>query len=131
MRTGVIQHNKSFVLLCVFRIPLLPPHPPSTLSEAYRSAYGEPHHYYSNRNLLDPNMAYCKYPSPLFTAFLMNLLVVHSASSFIILMCFRWSFVCSRCRPSCVLLECTTGGSCPIPVWQPQPSQPAQWKQLP
>ncbi|XP_053179175.1 centrosome and spindle pole-associated protein 1-like isoform X2 [Scomber japonicus] len=40
------------------RIPLLPPHPPSTLSEAYRSAYGEPHHYYSNRNLLDPNMAY-------------------------------------------------------------------------
>ncbi|CAK6969350.1 centrosome and spindle pole-associated protein 1-like isoform X2 [Scomber scombrus] len=40
------------------RIPLLPPHPPSTLSEAYRSTYGEPHHYYSNRNLLDPNMAY-------------------------------------------------------------------------
>ncbi|KAM9356849.1 centrosome and spindle pole-associated protein 1-like [Symphorus nematophorus] len=40
------------------RLPFLPPHPPSTLSEAYRSPYGEPHHYYSTRNLLDPNMAY-------------------------------------------------------------------------
>ncbi|XP_059202020.1 centrosome and spindle pole associated protein 1-like [Centropristis striata] len=39
------------------RIPMCPPHPPSTLSEAYRSPYAEPHHYY-NRNLLDPNMAY-------------------------------------------------------------------------
>ncbi|KAI3352031.1 hypothetical protein L3Q82_020843, partial [Scortum barcoo] len=40
------------------RIPFLPPHPPSTLNEAYRSPYGEPHHYYGARNLLDPNMAY-------------------------------------------------------------------------
>ncbi|XP_054453960.1 centrosome and spindle pole associated protein 1-like isoform X3 [Anoplopoma fimbria] len=40
------------------RIPLFPPHPPSALSEAYRSPYGEPHHYYGTRNLLDPNMAY-------------------------------------------------------------------------
>ncbi|XP_042349771.1 centrosome and spindle pole-associated protein 1-like isoform X2 [Plectropomus leopardus] len=40
------------------RIPLFAPHPPSTLSDAYRSPYGEPHHYYSTRNLLDPNMAY-------------------------------------------------------------------------
>ncbi|XP_070819475.1 centrosome and spindle pole-associated protein 1-like isoform X1 [Chaetodon trifascialis] len=40
------------------RIPLFPPHPPSTLSEAYRSPYGEPNHYYGTRNLLDPNMAY-------------------------------------------------------------------------
>ncbi|XP_044220221.1 centrosome and spindle pole-associated protein 1-like isoform X1 [Thunnus albacares] len=40
------------------RIPLLPPHPPSTLGETYRSPYGEPHHYYGTRNLLDPNMAY-------------------------------------------------------------------------
>ncbi|XP_049898888.1 centrosome and spindle pole-associated protein 1-like isoform X3 [Epinephelus moara] len=40
------------------RIPLFPPHPPSTLSESYRSPYGEPHHYYGTRNLLDPNMAY-------------------------------------------------------------------------
>ncbi|KAM7417115.1 hypothetical protein PAMA_016971 [Pampus argenteus] len=40
------------------RVTLLPPHPPSTLGEAYRSQYGEPHHYYSTRNLLDPNMAY-------------------------------------------------------------------------
>ncbi|XP_070692820.1 centrosome and spindle pole-associated protein 1-like isoform X2 [Pempheris klunzingeri] len=39
------------------RIPF-PPHPPPTVNEAYRSPYGEPHHYYSNRNLLDPNMAY-------------------------------------------------------------------------
>nr|XP_020451196.1 centrosome and spindle pole-associated protein 1-like isoform X2 [Monopterus albus] len=41
------------------RIPLLPPHPPSTLSEAYRSLHTEPHHFYSNRNLLDPNPAFC------------------------------------------------------------------------
>nr|XP_046262553.1 centrosome and spindle pole associated protein 1-like isoform X2 [Scatophagus argus] len=40
------------------RIPLVPPHPPSTVSETYRSPYGEPHHYYGSRNLLDPNMAY-------------------------------------------------------------------------
>ncbi|XP_074503831.1 centrosome and spindle pole associated protein 1-like isoform X2 [Sebastes fasciatus] len=40
------------------RIPSFPPHPPSALSEAYRSPYGEPHHYYGTRNLLDPNMAY-------------------------------------------------------------------------
>ncbi|XP_068570311.1 centrosome and spindle pole-associated protein 1-like isoform X2 [Cebidichthys violaceus] len=40
------------------RIPLFPPHPPSALSEAYRSPYGEPHHYYGTRTLLDPNMAY-------------------------------------------------------------------------
>ncbi|XP_070769650.1 centrosome and spindle pole-associated protein 1-like [Enoplosus armatus] len=41
------------------RIPLFLPHPPSTISEAYRSPYGEPHHYYGSRNLLDPSMAYC------------------------------------------------------------------------
>ncbi|XP_078117224.1 centrosome and spindle pole-associated protein 1-like isoform X4 [Sander vitreus] len=40
------------------RMPLFPPHPPSTLSEAYRNPYGEPHHYYGTRNLLDPNIAY-------------------------------------------------------------------------
>ncbi|XP_034738938.1 centrosome and spindle pole-associated protein 1-like [Etheostoma cragini] len=40
------------------RIPVFPPHPPSTLSETYRNPYGEPHHYYGTRNLLDPNMAY-------------------------------------------------------------------------
>ncbi|XP_027140182.1 centrosome and spindle pole associated protein 1 isoform X3 [Larimichthys crocea] len=40
------------------RIPLLPPHPPPTLSEAYRGPYADPHHYYSTRNLLDPHMAY-------------------------------------------------------------------------
>ncbi|XP_022073359.2 centrosome and spindle pole-associated protein 1-like isoform X2 [Acanthochromis polyacanthus] len=39
------------------RNPLFTPHPPS-LSEVYRSPYGEPHHYYGTRNLLDPNMAY-------------------------------------------------------------------------
>ncbi|XP_041653629.1 centrosome and spindle pole associated protein 1-like [Cheilinus undulatus] len=40
------------------RLPLFPPHPPSTLSEAYRSPYGEPYSYYGNRNLLDPHTAY-------------------------------------------------------------------------
>ncbi|XP_036933606.1 centrosome and spindle pole associated protein 1-like isoform X2 [Acanthopagrus latus] len=40
------------------RIPMFTPHPPPSLSEAYRSPYGEPHHYYGTRNLLDPNMAY-------------------------------------------------------------------------
>ncbi|XP_028445650.1 centrosome and spindle pole associated protein 1 isoform X2 [Perca flavescens] len=40
------------------RMPLFPPHPPSTLGEAYRNPYGEPHHYYGTRNQLDPNMAY-------------------------------------------------------------------------
>ncbi|KAK5865218.1 hypothetical protein PBY51_016400 [Eleginops maclovinus] len=39
------------------RIPMFPPHPPSTVSEAFRSPYGEPHHYYGSRNLLEPNMA--------------------------------------------------------------------------
>ncbi|KAF0039704.1 hypothetical protein F2P81_007939 [Scophthalmus maximus] len=40
------------------RIPVFPPHPPSTLSDAYRNLYAVPHHCYGNRNLLDPNMAY-------------------------------------------------------------------------
>nr|XP_019942477.1 PREDICTED: centrosome and spindle pole-associated protein 1 [Paralichthys olivaceus] len=39
------------------RMPLFAPHPPSTLTETYRSLYAEPH-CYGNRNLLDPNMAY-------------------------------------------------------------------------
>ncbi|XP_026214375.1 centrosome and spindle pole associated protein 1-like [Anabas testudineus] len=39
------------------RLPLFPPHPPSTLGEAFRSSYAEPHHYYTTRNLLDPNVA--------------------------------------------------------------------------
>ncbi|XP_043982146.1 centrosome and spindle pole-associated protein 1-like [Gambusia affinis] len=34
------------------------PQPPSSLREAYRTPYGEPHQYYGNRNLLDPNMGY-------------------------------------------------------------------------
>ncbi|XP_047441957.1 centrosome and spindle pole-associated protein 1-like isoform X2 [Mugil cephalus] len=42
----------------IHRNPLFPPHPPSSLSEAYRSPYGEPHHYYGNRNQLEPNMAF-------------------------------------------------------------------------
>ncbi|KAK2849525.1 hypothetical protein Q5P01_009359 [Channa striata] len=41
------------------RIPLLPPYPPSTLNDVYRTSNGEPHHYYGTRNLPDPNMAYC------------------------------------------------------------------------
>ncbi|XP_060935736.1 centrosome and spindle pole associated protein 1-like [Limanda limanda] len=40
------------------RIPLFPPHPPSSVREPCRSLYGEPHYCYCNRNLLDPNMAY-------------------------------------------------------------------------
>uniref|UniRef100_A0A096ME47 Centrosome and spindle pole associated protein 1a n=1 Tax=Poecilia formosa TaxID=48698 RepID=A0A096ME47_POEFO len=41
------------------------PQPPSSLREAYRTPYGEPHQYYGNRNLLDPNMAYYgHFPSP-------------------------------------------------------------------
>uniref|UniRef100_UPI003AAFF8AA centrosome and spindle pole-associated protein 1-like isoform X2 n=1 Tax=Centroberyx gerrardi TaxID=166262 RepID=UPI003AAFF8AA len=40
------------------RIPLFPPHPPSTLPEAYRNPYGEAQHYYGTRNLLDPSMPY-------------------------------------------------------------------------
>ncbi|XP_053285484.1 centrosome and spindle pole-associated protein 1 isoform X3 [Pleuronectes platessa] len=40
------------------RIPLFPPHPPSSVREACRSLYAEPHYCYCNRNLLDPNMAY-------------------------------------------------------------------------
>ncbi|XP_034453336.1 centrosome and spindle pole-associated protein 1-like isoform X4 [Hippoglossus hippoglossus] len=40
------------------RIPLFPPHPPSSLREACRSLYAEPHYCCCNRNLLDPNMAY-------------------------------------------------------------------------
>ncbi|XP_061690191.1 centrosome and spindle pole-associated protein 1-like isoform X2 [Syngnathoides biaculeatus] len=40
------------------RIPLLPPHPPHIVSEAYRVPYRDPHYYYGNGNLLDPNLAY-------------------------------------------------------------------------
>ncbi|XP_032411401.1 centrosome and spindle pole-associated protein 1-like isoform X1 [Xiphophorus hellerii] len=41
------------------------PQPPSSLREAYRTPYGEPHQYYGNRNLLDPNMGYYgHFPSP-------------------------------------------------------------------
>ncbi|KAM3850332.1 centrosome and spindle pole-associated protein 1-like [Diretmus argenteus] len=40
------------------RPPLFPPHPPSTLAEAYRNHYGEAHQYYGSRNLLDPSLPY-------------------------------------------------------------------------
>ncbi|XP_061643932.1 centrosome and spindle pole-associated protein 1-like isoform X2 [Phyllopteryx taeniolatus] len=40
------------------RITLLPPHHPHIVSEAYRGPYREPHYYYGNGNLLDPNLAY-------------------------------------------------------------------------
>ncbi|XP_063356110.1 centrosome and spindle pole associated protein 1-like isoform X4 [Pelmatolapia mariae] len=40
------------------RHPLFHPRPPPSVSDAYRSPYVEPHHYYANRSMLDPNMAY-------------------------------------------------------------------------
>ncbi|XP_039471139.1 centrosome and spindle pole-associated protein 1-like isoform X2 [Oreochromis aureus] len=40
------------------RYPLFHPRPPPSVSDAYRSSYIEPHHYYANRSMLDPNMAY-------------------------------------------------------------------------
>ncbi|XP_054890621.1 centrosome and spindle pole-associated protein 1-like isoform X1 [Poeciliopsis prolifica] len=41
------------------------PQPPSSLRETYRTPYGEPHQYYGNKNLLDPNMDYYgHFPSP-------------------------------------------------------------------
>ncbi|KAM4621175.1 centrosome and spindle pole-associated protein 1-like isoform 2-T2 [Polymixia lowei] len=40
------------------RIPVFPPHPPSTLPEAYRNPYGEAYHYYGTRNTLDPHLPY-------------------------------------------------------------------------
>uniref|UniRef100_A0A8C5DVY1 Centrosome and spindle pole-associated protein 1-like n=1 Tax=Gouania willdenowi TaxID=441366 RepID=A0A8C5DVY1_GOUWI len=40
------------------RIPAFPPYLPSSISEAYRSPSGIPHHYYGTRNLLDPYAAY-------------------------------------------------------------------------
>ncbi|XP_056145754.1 centrosome and spindle pole associated protein 1-like isoform X2 [Lampris incognitus] len=40
------------------RIPMLPPHPPSTLGEAYRRLYSEVYPYPGTRNLLDPNQPY-------------------------------------------------------------------------
>lgn len=43
----------------------------------------------------------------------------------------RWSYACFWCWPSNALLECTTRGSYAQPVWDPHPSQPTQWKQLP
>ncbi|KAF7657308.1 hypothetical protein LDENG_00028880, partial [Lucifuga dentata] len=43
------------------RISLFPPQPPSILADAYRSPYGEAHHYYGTRNLLDPNVPCCKH----------------------------------------------------------------------
>ncbi|XP_017278653.1 centrosome and spindle pole associated protein 1-like isoform X2 [Kryptolebias marmoratus] len=47
------------------RNPMFLPHPPSSLSEPYRSPYGEPHQFYGTRNLPDPNMArYAHYPGP-------------------------------------------------------------------
>ncbi|XP_047210346.1 centrosome and spindle pole associated protein 1-like isoform X2 [Girardinichthys multiradiatus] len=49
----------------IHRNPAFLPQPPSTIREAYRSPYGEPHQYYGTRNLLDPNMAYyCPFPVP-------------------------------------------------------------------
>ncbi|KAM9376712.1 centrosome and spindle pole-associated protein 1-like isoform 2-T3 [Pholidichthys leucotaenia] len=40
------------------RNPWFPPHPPSSLSDAYRSPYGELLHYYGTRNALDSSMPY-------------------------------------------------------------------------
>ncbi|KAM6924017.1 centrosome and spindle pole associated protein 1-like [Xenentodon cancila] len=40
------------------RNPAFFPHPHPSVTEAYRSPYGESHHYYRTRNMLDPNIAY-------------------------------------------------------------------------
>ncbi|XP_077434581.1 centrosome and spindle pole-associated protein 1-like isoform X2 [Vanacampus margaritifer] len=40
------------------RIPLLPPHPAHIVGEAFSGPYRDSHYNYSNRNLLDPNLAY-------------------------------------------------------------------------
>nr|XP_057919091.1 centrosome and spindle pole associated protein 1-like isoform X2 [Doryrhamphus excisus] len=40
------------------RFPMIPPHPPLPVADPYRGHYMAPHHYYSNRNMLDPNIAY-------------------------------------------------------------------------
>ncbi|XP_030594440.1 centrosome and spindle pole-associated protein 1-like isoform X2 [Archocentrus centrarchus] len=42
----------------VLRYAPFPPRPPPSVSDAYRSPYVEPHHYYGTRNMLGPNMAY-------------------------------------------------------------------------
>uniref|UniRef100_A0A096MEV4 Centrosome and spindle pole associated protein 1a n=1 Tax=Poecilia formosa TaxID=48698 RepID=A0A096MEV4_POEFO len=54
-----LLHNKRNAFL---------PQPPSSLREAYRTPYGEPHQYYGNRNLLDPNMAYSSWGTTVLTA---------------------------------------------------------------
>ncbi|XP_054648876.1 centrosome and spindle pole-associated protein 1-like isoform X2 [Dunckerocampus dactyliophorus] len=40
------------------RFPMIPPHPPLTITDPYRGQYAAPHHYYSSRNPLDPNIGY-------------------------------------------------------------------------
>ncbi|XP_029972493.1 centrosome and spindle pole associated protein 1-like isoform X2 [Salarias fasciatus] len=41
----------------IHRTPLFAPHPPSSLSEAYRSPYAEPQLFYGSRGLLEPSAA--------------------------------------------------------------------------
>lgn len=100
----------------------LPP-PPSTLSEAYRNPYGETHHYYGSRNLLDPNAAYCTHRAPpvkttfLSTVFvtLVNILVVgythmlHSALSSQFQCAFHLSVQMVTCLFLVLALLCPTG----------------------
>ena len=43
----------------VLRISVYPPHPPSSLSEVYRSPPYEPHQFY--RNPLEPPTSYCEF----------------------------------------------------------------------
>lgn len=47
-------------VLCSFRNPMFLPHPPSSLSEPYRSPFEERSQIYESRNLLDPNQTPCK-----------------------------------------------------------------------
>ncbi|XP_076023975.1 centrosome and spindle pole associated protein 1-like [Genypterus blacodes] len=52
------------------RLPMFPPPPPHhhppphMLADPYRGPYGDAHHYYGTRNMLDPNMAYYAHLPP-------------------------------------------------------------------
>lgn len=122
-------------------------HPHPTLREAHRSQYGEPYQYYGTQNLLDPNMAYCKYHQNVTVLFYFiffrfkkkkkKILLVHLSvekkNNFYDHFLFpsRWTVTCSCSWSSHDVLELTTRGNCAPSVWATQSSEPSEWKQLP
>lgn len=117
---------------CTPRVPMFHPHP------AYRGQHGAPYQYYGTQNLLDPNMAYCKYQHYSTSVFHFICYIFLAFMLCYAMLCYdcflplsRWTVTCSCCWSSHDVLELSTRGTRSPSVRSSQLSEPRERKQLP